>query len=357
MQLLDRSGSPGGDASPQTPVRGGGNGTGRERRSRDSAPALMAGGVGLTLVGMVGDLASHALAATSHAHEELIVLGRGNNPWHLVLFGGILLAAVGAILWASRRGTELASFAGAALILFLTATVAAGTWSGWKAAREQHDQGTVVASGGIVAGHDHSGSVAAVPNGSVALGDQASVGDGAEGGAHFAGHSHGQPGPISDQDELALARILTRVKAATAKYRSIETAKADGFIQVTQFVPGLGLHLAKIDQLNAPFDPLLPNVLLYMPTPSGGLRLAGVAYSVPHVSEQPPQGFPGGLDVWHYHTDLCFLPNGTVTITPDQASCQVRHGLFQAQTSWLLHAWIWVPNPHGVFVEDNPNVF
>jgi hypothetical protein len=357
MHLLNRSGSRDSGASTQAPPRGGGNSNGPGPPRQDAAPALMAGGVGLALVGMIGDLASHALAASSQTHEELVVLGRGNNPWHLVLFAGILLAAVGAILWASRRGTELAAFGGAALILFLTTVVAAGAWSGWKAARERPDHGTVLASGGAVAGHDHSGNVAAVPDGSVALGDQASAGDGAEGGAHFAGHSHGQPGSISDQDELALTRILPRIKAATARYRNIEVAKADGFIQVTQFVPGLGLHLAKIDQLNAPFDPLHPNVLLYMPTPSGGLRLAGVAYSVPHVSEQPPQGFPGGLDVWHYHTDLCFLPNGTVTITPDQASCQVRHGLFQAQTSWLLHAWIWVPNPHGVFVEDNPNVF
>ena len=46
-----------------------------------------------------------------------------------------------------------------------------------------------------------------------------------------------------------------------------------------------------------------------------------------------------------------------MTIAKDEASCKAVGGLaFQEQTAWLLHAWIWTPNPDGVFTEINPNV-
>ena len=126
-------------------------------------------------------------------------------------------------------------------------------------------------------------------------------------------------------------------------------------------MPGLGLHLARVaSALTGAFDFAHPNVLLYQPTRSGGLELVGVAYSVPHTgawATDPPDGFPGGQDVWHYHTNLCFLSDGSVTITPDRPSCTGRGGYFQAQTPWLLHAWIWKANPTGVFTEYNPDVF
>ena len=59
-------------------------------------------GIGVTLVGLLGDLVVHAMNPAGHAHEELIVIGHGANPWHLVLFFGIVLTAVGGIHWVSR---------------------------------------------------------------------------------------------------------------------------------------------------------------------------------------------------------------------------------------------------------------
>jgi hypothetical protein len=96
---------------------------------------------------------------------------------------------------------------------------------------------------------------------------------------------------------------------------------------------------------------------LYQPGRDGNLKLAGVAYQYLHVNDTPPVGFAGGSDVWHYHTDLCFQKGGSVTIARDQAACKAVGGLvFQEQTAWLLHAWVWTPNPDGVFTENNPNV-
>jgi hypothetical protein len=68
-------------------------------------------------------------------------------------------------------------------------------------------------------------------------------------------------------------------------------------------------------------------------------------------------GFAGGSDAWHYHSDLCFQRGGSVTIAVDDAACKAVGGLvFQKQTAWLLHAWIWKQNPDGVFTEVNPRV-
>jgi len=156
-----------------------------------------------------------------------------------------------------------------------------------------------------------------------------------------------------------LARQLAEAKRATARYRDVAKARADGYIQVTQFIPGLGLHMANLGISNKVFDPAHPQVLLYQPDAAGRLKLVGVAYSIAHTGpgDEQPAGFAGNADVWHYHQNLCFLPAGTVTITPTLADCRSRHGYFQAKTAWLLHAWIWKTNPGGVFTEYNPKVF
>ena len=89
------------------------------------------------------------------------------------------------------------------------------------------------------------------------------------------------------------------------------------------------------------------------------LVLVGVAYTIAHTGPDDPQpaGFAGNADAWHYHQDLCFLPTGSVTITPSAQPCRARGGYFQAKTAWLLHAWIWKTNPDGLFTESNPSVF
>jgi hypothetical protein len=234
--------------------------------------------------------------------------------------------------------------------------VAVGGWAMWRTSTVPSRR-TVIAAvpaalpgGATVTGQGHTAGTGAV-----------TADAGAEGPSSFGGHSHGQPGPVTPKEARLTAWMLDRAKRDTARYRSIAAARADGYIQVTQFVPGLGLHMAKVaNALTGAFDYAHPNILLYQPTASGGLQLVGVAYSVPHSgawATDPPDGFPGGADVWHYHTNLCFLTDGSVTITPDRASCMGRGGYFQAQTPWLLHAWIWKSNPSGIFTEVNPNVF
>ncbi|HEV8420420.1 MAG TPA: hypothetical protein VGR13_03585 [Actinomycetota bacterium] len=325
--------------------------SGRSRSSPGPGGVLVPLGISLTLIGVIGDLLAHTLNPQGHAQENLIVLGSGNNPWHLVLFAGILIAATGGIRWAGRLSSEIGAPVGAAIVLLLIATVGIGGYSGWQAAHESASTGHIDLVGGPQIGsaprddvtHSHAG--------------QAPVGEGPEGASNFGGHSHGPAGPTTEQQWLMLGRQLAAAKASTAKYRSLERARADGYFQVTQFIPGLGLHMANLGIRQDVFDPTRPQLLLYTPRRSGGYRLAGVGYAFIHDSDIPPAGFAGGEDVWHFHTNLCFLLNGSVTVTPDGAACRSRGGVFQKETAWLLHAWIWKTNPRGVFTETNPTVF
>jgi hypothetical protein len=86
----------------------------------------------------------------------------------------------------------------------------------------------------------------------------------------------------------------------------------------------MGYHYLK--GVDASLDPLAPEALVYEPT-SHGLRLVGVEYIVPlSQSNSAPQVLGQTL---HANTGL---------------------GL------WVLHAWIWRPNPAGMFKDFNPNV-
>jgi hypothetical protein len=308
--------------------------------------ALIVAGLAVSLGAVVGGLIVQLMGSESALSEP-------SDPWRLALFGGLALAAVGGIRWAVSLHSDFGGLIGAGLVMLLASALALAGWAAWDGRG-----GTVAASGG---GGVASSGGGVVPAGSSAAGDghveeHAAVDGGSE-GASFTGNHHGEAGPTTPEQAQVLAQQLDAAKTATERYRDIEVARRDGFVQVTQFIPGLGLHLARIGRLNRPFDPAEPALLLYMPEGANGMRLAGVAYDLPHTTDTPPEGFAGGSDVWHFHKSLCFLLDGTVTITPDEAACSSRSGIFQAETGWLLHAWLYVENPNGVFVEQNPAVF
>ncbi len=306
------------------------------RRSAIGA-ALIPAGIVLMLVGLAGDLLVTTLEPAS-ANDGRLISFSHPNLWHLVMFAGVVVTAVGGIRWASRQRSELAALVGGLITLLLVATVALGGWAAMRKTNEPAaDRGILpVVAPGI---HHHGATVTG------------------EGDSAFGEHVHGTPGPVTAAQRVVLDWQLAEAKTATTRYKDIDAAKADGYIQVTQFIPGLGLHMANLRIPTSTFDPAKPQVLLYEPDAKGNLRLVGVAYEFLHTNDTPPAGFAGGSDVWHYHTNLCFQKGGSVTIARDDVACKAVGGLvFQRQTSWLLHAWIWKTNPDGVFTEVNPRV-
>lgn len=157
-----------------------------------------------------------------------------------------------------------------------------------------------------------------------------------------------------------------QIRAATVgmeQYQNINNAIADGFVQITPYIPGQGLHMLKgaLGGQDDIFIPGAPESLLYEPDPNtpGGWRLGGGMWVMPiDLVPLPPDGFAGNEDAWHYHDDLCIWNNGgSVAEGVEEAWCLSRPGnpVFIDKAGWLVHLWNYYPNPLGRFVEVNGN--
>jgi hypothetical protein len=146
-------------------------------------------------------------------------------------------------------------------------------------------------------------------------------------------HDHGAT-TAAVIDDVA-ERELRALKLATAPYRDFRVAQSAGFS--TQITPcfeqlpvgGMGFHWGDVSRFDASLDPSHPEVLLYERQRGGAMVLVGVEYIVPFSawnSATPPQLF-----------GQTFSRNLTFNV-------------------WALHAWIWRPNPRGMFADWNPAV-
>lgn len=124
---------------------------------------------------------------------------------------------------------------------------------------------------------------------------------------------------------------LQQARAATARYRDTLNAIKDGYTNINVIVENMGTHFMKMAHVDDVFDYRKPEILVYNKMEDGSMQLVAVEYAVP-ISLSPdkaPEGFTGSNDVWDKNTGF---------------------GL------WLLHAWVWYPNPLGVFHATNPDI-
>ena len=128
--------------------------------------------------------------------------------------------------------------------------------------------------------------------------------------------------------DAVLRQQLARVRQATARYHDVSQAEAAGYVDIGLFVSGQGYHYLNSSLIDDTFDLENPEILVYAPTPNGGLRLVAVEYAVPN-NFPVPEGFFGDSDIWD--NNLVF-------------------------NLWVLHAWVWQGNPNGLFADSNPNV-
>ena len=151
--------------------------------------------------------------------------------------------------------------------------------------------------------------------------------------------------PVNAQDTSAQASVptteslsasaivqLARARRATARYKELARAEADGYVNIDVSEEGEGLHYVNFSLVDATFDPEHPEVLLYARLPGKNcLELVAVEYVVPlALSSGPPAGFTGNHDVWRQDSEGLGL--------------------------WELNAWIWLHNPNGIFAFLNPRV-
>ena len=105
---------------------------------------------------------------------------------------------------------------------------------------------------------------------------------------------------------------------------------------------------------NQTLDPELPELLLYLEKPGGGMRLIGVEYLQVVLLRNTATGQVGP---WFSSSPW---PSTYQVVTPTpQLFGQTFNGPMPGHNSsmpwhWDLHAWVWAHNPNGMFAQWNP---
>ena len=154
--------------------------------------------------------------------------------------------------------------------------------------------------------------------------------------------------PVSAGGQSSVAVL----RAATAAYHDIDTATAAGYtVEVADLAgitciadPGgagvMGIHFLKPSLLDASVNAATPELLIYEPRSDGSLQLIAVEYLVLKAAWEGANGAgaaPPELFGRQFHLTLA----GN------------RYGL---PDFYEIHAWVWKPNPSGMFSEWNPTV-
>jgi hypothetical protein len=141
--------------------------------------------------------------------------------------------------------------------------------------------------------------------------------------------------------------FVAAARRGTEAYRDRAVAIADGYRPMGPESPAMGRHWVHPGLLlQGTVDPGRPQILSYA-TIGGRPMLVGVAYAVPAGSELPDG--PAPREAWHVH-DGTLVEEAT---QPDHdAHLAVRAGPGMGGVA-VLHAWVYVANPAGLFASDN----
>jgi hypothetical protein len=141
-----------------------------------------------------------------------------------------------------------------------------------------------------------------------------------------------------------------KAQSATARYHDLESAIADGYVELPAVqdtttvkatngcasaksgAGAMGVHYLKGALLDGTIDAQTPEVLVYEPTANGRMKLVALEY----VATAPQSLFGQTFS----KTDLAPYVGGAEN----------------TNFAWTLHAWIWKPNPSGLFMPWNPSV-
>jgi hypothetical protein len=139
--------------------------------------------------------------------------------------------------------------------------------------------------------------------------------------------------------------LVTAVRDATERFRTVTdpSGPGEGYALAFGCVSGgdfgaMGLHYVNMTLVgDGKIEPDKPEIILFEPTPGGGIQITGVDYLVDAATWDANNPGPPELfgQLFHYFD----APN--------------RFGL---DPFYTLHVWAWKDNPNGTFVNWNPNV-
>jgi hypothetical protein len=136
-------------------------------------------------------------------------------------------------------------------------------------------------------------------------------------------------------------------RAGTQKYQDQRIAIADGYQRIGRDFPAMGEHWINTTLLfDGKLDAAHPEVLTYI-TVGGRARLLGVAYAVPLLPGESTPPWPSAEADWHDH----FRTLDDETLVRQHDATHNHHASLPRIS--MLHAWIWLDNPDGVFATEN----
>jgi hypothetical protein len=150
-------------------------------------------------------------------------------------------------------------------------------------------------------------------------------------------------GPLTTQQSA----LVEAVRKATEQYKHVTSIEGpgNGYALTYGCVTGgelgaMGMHYINMDKVfdGGKFSVDDPEIILFEPTPNGGIRLTGADFIVmaadwdPTHPNNPPQLFG---QLFHYFGE----PNR-----------------FMLKPFYTLHVWAWKDNPNGTFTNWNPTV-
>ena len=148
----------------------------------------------------------------------------------------------------------------------------------------------------------------------------------------------GEPAAVSDPAANGLPAEtmaeVERVRQATARFASLDTAMAAGYTQqypegCAQSADGVqGFHYMNPGLVDAQVDPMQPELVMYEPQDDGSMRLIGVDYVIP-------------FDEWTAAEPPTLLGQPLLRNEPLGV--------------WAIHIWTERDNPSGMFAPWNPN--
>ena len=149
--------------------------------------------------------------------------------------------------------------------------------------------------------------------------------------------SSAMPAPSLSPNESPEVRTgLTRVRAATDRFHSLDSAVAAGYARdvprcfADEHHGAMGFHHINRAYLDTVLDVERPEILLYERHPDGRYVLNGVEFIVPYRLWSRDSAAPRIMGLPLERADDLNL--------------------------WYMHMWAWKPNPSGLFAPYNPTV-
>src|SRR5215207_3432571 len=152
-------------------------------------------------------------------------------------------------------------------------------------------------------------------------------------------HAHAAPA----QDNASANALVATVREATERFKDVAVAEAAGYALQFGCVTGgesgaMGMHYVNGPLVaDGELDPTRPEIVIYEPAGSGGLRLVGADYLVLADAWNAKHSAPPELMGQLFH--LFEAPN--------------RFGL---PAFYTLHVWAWKDSPSGTFVNWHSNL-